>query len=48
MRIPKNFVEILLFIFLVTIGYYYEKLSGALIGAIIAILLIIRTKIREI
>ncbi len=43
----KNFVEILLFIFLVAIGYYYERLSGALVGGLSAILLIIRGKMME-
>ena len=47
MKTPKNLVEILLFIFLVVGGYIYEGLFGILIGSIIAIFLIIRTKLRE-
>lgn len=47
MKIPKNSVEILLFIFLVVVGYIYEGLSGVFIGGILAIILIIRTKLRE-
>ncbi len=47
MKMPKNLVEILLFIFLVVGGYIYEGLFGILIGSIGAILLIIRTKLRE-
>ena len=47
MKIPKNSVEILLFIFLMIGGYIYEGLSGILIGGVVAILLIIRTKLRE-
>ncbi len=43
----KNLVEILLFIFLVVIGYFYNGYSGVLIGGGVAILLIIRTKLRE-
>ncbi len=47
MKIPKNFVEMLLFISFVVTGYYYEGLSGVLIGSLLAILLIIRGKMME-
>jgi len=47
MKIPKNLAEILLFIFLVAGGYIYAGFDGILIGGGIAILLIIRTKLRE-
>jgi len=47
MKIPKNSIEILLFISLVVAGYYYEGLSGAFLGSLAAILLIIRMRLRE-
>lgn len=47
MRIPKNSVEIILFVSIVIVGYYYEGLSGAFLDSLAAILLIIRTKLRE-
>ncbi len=47
MKIPKNSAEILLFIFLVAGGYIYEGFFGVLLGSILTILLIIRTKLRE-
>lgn len=47
MKIPKNLVEILLSIFLIIVGHHYEGLSGAFMGGLVAILLIIRTKMRE-
>lgn len=47
MKIPKNLAEILLFIFLVAGGYIYGGLGGMLFGGFVAIILIIRTKLRE-
>jgi hypothetical protein len=44
---PKNVAEILLFIFLAVGGYIYEELFGVLLGGLIEILLIIRTKPRK-
>ncbi len=46
MKIPKNSPEILLFIFLVAVGYIYGGFIGIIIGGGVAILLIIRQKLR--
>lgn len=46
MRIHKNLPEILLFISLVAVGYIYGGFEGTLISGGLAILLIIRQKLR--
>ncbi len=46
MKMPMNLPETLLFISLVAVGYIYGVFEGILIGGGLAILLIIRQKLR--